>query len=65
MIRAQHCKRILSQVQNLKIPKEILHNKDRFYKEEYDRFQEEVPFKEFKEFEEMLNNETIVTIEYL
>jgi len=62
--KAQHCKRILSQVQNLKIPKEILHNKDRFYKEEYDRFQEEVQFKEFKEFEEMLNNETIVTIEY-
>jgi len=48
----------------LKVPKEILKNKDRFFREEYERFQQEVQFKEFKEFEEMLNNETIVTIEY-
>jgi hypothetical protein len=54
----------LAQVTDLKIPKEILQHKKHFYKPEFDRFQEDIPFKQMPEYKDLLPEQIMITIEY-
>ena len=51
--RAEYCEKTFSKITDLKVPKDILHHRRTFYKEEFDKFQEEAPFRELDEYKDL------------